>query len=96
MDPAGFGEIGLEELMRATREFGEVRISELKSSKSDRGEVKSALFLERWLAECNGLTIDGNQGVSLIPELRYGESELGGGMSGDGLASSKSVLLPAK
>ena len=81
--------------MSATREFGEVRINELKSSKSDRGEVESALFLE-WLAEFSGLIMDGNEGISLIPELRYGERELGGGMSGDGLASSRSVLLPAK
>jgi len=92
MDPVGLGEIGLELLMTATREFGDVRINELKSRKSDRGEVERALFLERWLAEFRGLIIEGMS----IPEPRYGEREFGEGIRGEGLASSKSVLLADK
>lgn len=92
MDPVGLGEIGLELLMTATREFGDVRINELKSRKSDRGEVERALFLERWLAEFSGLITEGMS----IPEPRYGEKEFGEGIRGEGLASSKSVLLADK
>ena len=88
MEPVGFGEIGLELLMTATREFGDVRINELKSRKSDRGEVERALFLERWLAEFRGLMS--------IPEPRYGEREFGEGIRGEGLVSSKSGLLADK
>ena len=92
MAPEGLGEMGLE-LMMATREFGEDRMNELKSSKSESGEVERALFRER-CAEFLGLTIEGKEEMSLIPEPRYGEREFRGGIKGDGFVSSRSVLLP--
>ena len=56
----------------ASKELGEDRIKELKSSRSQSGEVEVewVILRERWCAEFLGLMIEGNDGMSLIPEPR--------------------------
>ena len=88
-----FGDMGLELLHKAAiKEFGEERMND-RSSISDIGEIERARFLDKWCEDSNGLAMEGKDGISLMPDPRYGERELKGGISGD-VASSRSVLLP--